>query len=310
MSSLLTTTAAHQQQRVQYCTNCGYSGHLFRDCSSPVTSYGVIAVRFMDTSYQSQLFSRANTIHPVSHQHQLQFLLIKRRDSIAFLEFMRGKYNPSDEAYIGVLLRNMTISEQDRLLQFTFDELWNTMWGVISNVRSHKNNYESSEKKYQQIRVDLPRYIQENRSQWTEPEWGFPKGRRNPHEHDMQCAMREFQEETGLKRSDFTVISNTHCITETFFGSNQVHYCHKYYLAICPSSIQVKWDSADYYMSREIGAIEWCSLEEAIARIRPDNIEKREILLKAGKIMNNYYPVHTMMSASSSSSGHSASYSA
>ncbi len=47
------------------------------------------------------------------------------------------------------------------------------------------------------------------------------------------------------------------------------------------------------HMVREIGGIKWCSLDEAIAKIRPDNVEKREILLKAGKIMRNFYPVHT-----------------
>ena len=44
-------------------------------------------------------------------------------------------------------------------------------------------------------------------------------------------------------------------------------------------------------MFREVGAIQWCTLEDAISKIRPDNIEKREILLKAGKIMKNFYPV-------------------
>ena len=215
---------------------------------------------------------------------------------------MRGKYNPNDEAYVGILLRSMTIGEQDRLLTYPFDELWNTMWGEISSVRSHKSNYESSEKKYQQIRAVLPQWIRTYRSVWTEPEWGFPKGRRNPHENDMQCAIREFQEESGLRRSEFTVIGNTHCISETFFGSNQVHYCHKYYLAVCPPHTQVRWSSSNYYMTREIGAIEWCTLEEAIARIRPDNIEKREILLKAGKIMKNYCPIYTVPSSARASS--------
>ncbi len=28
--------------------------------------------------------------------------------------------------------------------------------------------------------------------------WGFPKGRRFPHESEWECAHREFQEETGL----------------------------------------------------------------------------------------------------------------
>ena len=41
-------------------------------------------------------------------------------------------------------------------------------------------------------------------------------------------------------------------------------------------------------MSSEIGNIKWCSLDEAITKIRPDNVEKREILLKAGKIIRNF----------------------
>ena len=44
-------------------------------------------------------------------------------------------------------------------------------------------------------------------------------------------------------------------------------------------------------MAREIGGIAWCSLDEATSKIRPDNVEKREILLKAGKIMRNFHPV-------------------
>ena len=47
------------------------------------------------------------------------------------------------------------------------------------------------------------------------------------------------------------------------------------------------------HMAREIGAIKWCTLDEATSKIRPDNVEKREILLKAGKIMRNFHPVHT-----------------
>jgi 8-oxo-dGTP pyrophosphatase MutT (NUDIX family) len=134
-------------------------------------------------------------------------------------------------------------------------------------------------------------FIAENPSCWIKPEWGFPKGRRNPHESDLNCAIREFQEETGLRRSDFTIIQNTYPISETFFGSNQVHYCHKYYIGVCNKSIEVEMNSNNPHMIREIGAIKWCSLDEAISKIRPDNVEKREILLKAGKIMRNFHPV-------------------
>ena len=32
--------------RIQHCTNCGLSGHVFRNCLAPVTSYGIIAIRY------------------------------------------------------------------------------------------------------------------------------------------------------------------------------------------------------------------------------------------------------------------------
>jgi hypothetical protein len=46
-------------------------------------------------------------------------------------------------------------------------------------------------------------------------------------------------------------------------------------------------------MMKEIGDIQWLTLDEAIAKIRPDNVEKREVLLKAGKIIRNFYPIFT-----------------
>lgn len=277
--------------RIQHCTNCGLSGHIFRNCLSPVTSYGIIAVRYNDDKYINSIFSKNMSID--NGNDSLQYLLIQRKDSMSFVEFIRGKYNPYDEEYLVSLLRSMTQKEQNLILSKSFDELWQFVWGESSNVKSHKNDYETSEKKYATIKEKLHRLIKENLSKWSEPEWGFPKGRRNPYESDLNCAIREFQEETDLKRSDFIVIQNTYPISETFFGSNQVHYCHKYYIAVCNKSVNVEMNDNNQIMAREIGAIKWCSLDEAISKIRPDNVEKREILLKAGKIMRNFHPVYT-----------------
>ena len=277
--------------RIQYCTNCGLSGHVFRNCQSPVTSYGIIAVRYMNNDNSLSLFSKATTIS--NGNESIQFLLIQRKDSLAFVEFIRGKYNPHENEYLGRLMRGMTQKEQTSILSKSFDELWHSVWGETSGVKSHKNDYDSSTKKFCIIKDRLSELIKSNPTKWTEPEWGFPKGRRNPHETDITCATREFQEETGLKRTDFTIIQNTYPISETFFGSNQVHYCHKYYIAICNASIEVEMNIHNPHMAREIGAIQWCNLDEATSKIRPDNVEKREILLKTGKIMRNFHPVHT-----------------
>jgi 8-oxo-dGTP pyrophosphatase MutT (NUDIX family) len=270
---------------------------------SPVTSYGVIAVRYGDSSLTQALFSPSAPAAPPSSS--LQFLLIRRKDSLSFVEFIRGKYSHLDEDYIKGLLRNMTQLEQERLVTCTFGELWYHIWGESSTIKSHKNNYEASERRFLQLKESLPQLVKENPSPWTEPEWGFPKGRRNPHESDLHCAVREFQEETGLRRHEFQMIQNTLSISETFYGSNHVHYCHKYYLAVCPPDTHVQFHSQNIHMFREIGDIQWCSLEDAITKIRPDNVEKREILLKAGKILKNFYPVFSFDSGFLTSLGSS-----
>jgi 8-oxo-dGTP pyrophosphatase MutT (NUDIX family) len=275
--------------RIQHCTNCGLTGHVFRNCMSPVTSYGIIAIRYMNDNNTKSLHSKTLSINNGSDS--IEFLLIQRKDSLSFVEFIRGKYNVTDEEYICKLLRGMTQKEQHSILRSSFEELWLNVWGETTSQKTHKTDYEMSEKKYNQISTKLNELIQDNLSRWTEPEWGFPKGRRNPHETDINCAIREFMEETGLKRNEFTLIQNTFPISETFFGSNHVHYCHKYYIAICNKSVEATMRNDNPHMIREIGEIKWCSLDEAITKIRPDNVEKREILLKVGKIMRNFHPI-------------------
>jgi 8-oxo-dGTP pyrophosphatase MutT (NUDIX family) len=275
--------------RTQHCTNCGLVGHVFRNCLLPVTSYGIIAIKYMSDSHTTSLFSKSNTIS--NGNDSIQFLLIQRKDSLSFVEFIRGKYNPDDLEYIKQLLKGMTQKEQMLIVKSTFMELWTSVWGESSNVKSHKMDYEISEKKFLQIQPFLIETITADPTKWAEPEWGFPKGRRNIYETDISCAIREFEEETGLRRDEFTIINNMFPITESFIGSNGISYCHKYYIAICDKSTEVEMNTDNPHMAREIGNIKWCTLDEAITKIRPDNIEKREILLKAGKIMRNFHPI-------------------
>ena len=274
--------------RVQHCTNCGLNGHIFRNCTAPVTSYGIIAIRYNDFN-ETALFSK-NT--PVLDSNSIQCVLIKRKDSLSFIEFIRGKYSQYNDVYISKLLRGMTQTEQSKIITHSFEELWNDIWGKTSGARSHKNDYDASEKRFLQILHKLPDLIRENPTEWTEPEWGFPKGRRNPYESDISCAVREFIEETGLQRKDFSILQNITNITETFVGSNNVNYCHKYYIAICNKSVEVEMNRNNIHMTREIGAIEWCTFNEALSKLRSNNIEKRDVLLKVKKIVSSYYPIH------------------
>ena len=52
---------------------------------------------------------------------------------------------------------------------------------------------------------NLEKLINESSKKWTEPEWGFPKGRRNYQEKDYDCAVREWEEETGYSRHNIKI---------------------------------------------------------------------------------------------------------
>ena len=253
-------------RRKIYCSNCGIEGHFFRDCDLPITSYGIIAMRQTATG--------------------TQYLLICRRDSLSFIEFVRGKYSITEREYLHALLSNMTQAEHAKIRSLTFEQLWRSVWGSAADT--HKTDFELSQRKFKAL-GDIGALLDAHPTPWLEPEWGFPKGRRNTNETDLGGAMREFREETNLRDSQFNVLQNVLPLVESFQGSNNIQYCHKYYLAICPLDTEVAVHHENPHMSREIGNIGWFTLEEALAKLRPP--EKREILMKASTALQNYIPV-------------------
>ncbi len=294
------------QVQIQYtgpvpCTNCGIVGHSNRHCTAPVTSYGIIAFRVKNPAWSlKKMLCGSSGSGPVITGYEgcggFEFLLIRRRDSLRFVEFIRGKYNVNDTDYLRQMVENMTQDEREKLLKHTFDELWNMVWGNTTHQgKAYKNDYESSKDKFQILTEgdtsQLATIISETHSPWTEPEWGFPKGRRNPREDDKSAAMREFMEETGIHPYEYDIIENLEPISESFYGDNHVYYCHKYFMAYCNHSVEAKMKYDDQQMTREIGEIAWCSLDDALSKIRSENVEKREILLRASGFLRNYCPM-------------------
>jgi 8-oxo-dGTP pyrophosphatase MutT (NUDIX family) len=283
------------------CTNCGVEGHTYRSCLLPVNSYGIIAFRIKDQwsgkiknadDINIKLCTSGGNTRTVTagqdENGQLEVLLIRRKDSLRFVEFVRGKYSIEDEPYLYQMLANMTISERETVQTSSFDELWKMVWGT-TQTRNYKNDYDASKHKFELLRDSglLSKILSNTVSKWDIPEWGFPKGRRNPKENDYDCAVREFKEETGLKDTEFKVITNMDPLCETFYGDNNVHYCHKYYLAICDTNVTPKLDEYPH-QEREIGDIRWVAVNDALGLIRDENVEKREILLRASSILRNY----------------------
>ena len=280
-----------------FCTNCGEHGHSTKQCLQPITSYGIILFRVKGGWNQAeQLIASDTSLNGLEcvPQANLEYLLIQRKDSLGFIDILRAKYNVTDIAYISQQLRGMTRSEQEKLLFEPFDSLWEQMWGPSpQGTNSYKNEKEQSRQKLEALRAGTPsleEIIKTVNHTWDTPEWGFPKGRRDPHETEYFCALRELWEETGISERDVIPIKNLEPISETFFGSNHIQYSHKYYIMYMPQEREVVFDSTNKIMSREIGDIRWCSLEEGSKLIRADNIEKREMLFRVARLLRNYCP--------------------
>ena len=249
-----------------YCNNCGGKGHLFRTCKDPVLSCGIILID------SSKLPADAD----------IRALMIRRKDSMSFAEFMRGKYDPEDNEYVSTLVKNMTIKEQAGLVSETFETLWRSLWGDDRNSL----DFGISREKF--LKLNRLQLMTDNLSIYTEPEWGFPKGRRMRGETDIACAIREFGEETNIPREAYTILKNI-LLEETFYGLNGIRYRHVYYVALLkqPELIDLKQKFTPM-QRREISGIGWKTFAEAEALVRPHHLERRTMLEQLKSIVDTF----------------------
>jgi 8-oxo-dGTP pyrophosphatase MutT (NUDIX family) len=194
---------------------------------------------------------------------------------------MRGKYELHDEAGIQALIDQTSLSERQRLTTKEFTELWRELWNGPAS-RRYLNEYEQAKAKFDVLRCTLAAYCGASTTAWTEPEWGFPKGRRSSNETELSCALRETYEEAGLRRQELTIVPGEP-LMEEFRGSNGVQYRHRYWMAEVAKETVVAMDPFNIDQRREIGDLRWFSLIDALATIRPYNAEKRVVLQKAAE---------------------------
>ncbi len=300
---ILNVMSGNRVGKQTVCTNCGEVGHHYRSCSEPITSYGILAFRVPDSSWnQAQQIATDNDDLNGLPIDSLEYLCIQRRDSIGYVEMIRAKYKLSELDYIKEQLKGCTTKERQALLHDSFYSLWTGLWGPMNTYenKQYKQEFEQAKHKFETLRngfytehgwISLESILHTIPDSWTTPEWGFPKGRRNPQESDFQCALREFCEETGVHSSNVHVLSNLQPIREVFSGNNNIRYCHVYYLAWISNTVDVSMNVLSTDMVREIGDIAWCTMSQAYMKIRPTNQEKRAVLQKVETILRNIAPL-------------------
>ena len=205
---------------------------------SETRSYGVACCRY----------------NPVSGRPEI--LLICKRSTYAFISFALGKYRYNE---IRKMFNNMTVEEKLDILSLDFRQIWYRAWANskyrIGQFISAKARFES------QFLMDggerLKAMIRESSS--THLLWEIPKGHKKGNgEGDLSCALREFEEETGIKKKYYTLLGTTTYVNS--FSDEGVKYVSEYFLAAerYTTKPSVNLGAIDQY--GEISDIRWLDL--------------------------------------------------
>lgn len=245
----------------------GYIVETQKSNTQPIVSYGLI------------LYS----LQSVGNRIDTYFLVQSRTYSYEFLDIIRGRYKQNN---IDRVLIYLSDKERDYLRKYSFYDLWKNTY----NKGVKGRYYIKAKKKYDNnlhIFIDI---LDRNRTKLeTESDsYDFPKGRKLPEETPIDCAIREFREETGLnipleirRNSDNQPI----CFSEKYVGTDGILYESVYFLARSdcikiPSKKKIITVDNMRFVSDEVRDVYWLPLR----KLKPNlTREKYRLLKKARK---------------------------
>ena len=301
-----------------YCNNCGKHGHIYKKCYEPILSYGIICLNLNDQTIDNFCISKykfPNNVQQLKNictikyiqkniscnnkkdldiyedkiSNTIDILMVRRKHTYNYIYLIRGMYSIEIESIIKSI-NLLTRIEYENLLTKDFDELWEE---VFNSLNTNTNEYKKGKEHFNLlIKYIIPQIKHRINIIYDNPEWGFPKGKRNNNESNLECAKREFQEETGLIEENYTLLDRLFPLIEIIKGSDGINYKHVYYMAIFnnnidKNSIRLSNISNNY----EIGDIKLFSIEKSLNIIRDYNLERIELLnnLKLFLIYNIRY---------------------
>lgn len=197
-------------------------------------------------------------------KNKFEFLMIKRRNSYAYIDFISKKYSIKDIRTIEKLFNKMTLEEKITISSRDFGFIYHKAHpGEMINdpfYFKRSNAFDNTFNRPNRNKNSLLYNLLENTSH-VEIEYEFPKGRKNNiFEKDLDTALREFNEETNVPVEDISVIPNF--TNKISFKSGGKIYKYKFYLAIPKKDIKPMLNINDITQLIEISDIRWFTMKE------------------------------------------------
>ena len=108
------------------CLNCGKLGHQLKSCEEPIISYGIISFNFCselninNRIIENFFYNKFLEIEEYNYKNldnikmipyfydKIKILMVRRKDSLNYLEFIRGKYDLNNKEQINKILKLMS----------------------------------------------------------------------------------------------------------------------------------------------------------------------------------------------------------
>ena len=197
---------------------------------------------------------------------QSEVLMIKKKYTYAFFDFVFAKYKKNDFNRIKKLLNQMSFQEKIDILELNFNKLWIRIRIIIPNIKKSNewNIYINKKNRFEHnfIYPDQGKKIKKliHGTESIDSIWEIPKGRPIEGEKPINTAIREFKEETDISIDNYTFILNINPIVESYIV-NKCKYKHTYFIAVIND---FKWNPtinfSSYEQIVEIENLKWISL--------------------------------------------------
>lgn len=188
--------------------------------------------------------------------NRYEIVLIRRRVSYEFNNFVLGNYNIDDVKEITGMMNRMTVTEKLLIMSQNFQAIWYHLFlcnpAQDTDIRDHfpplrrwtecscysLGYYRRSESKYVDF-MNRPGYIDiVADAKSCDTIWEIPKGRvKSKNERNLTCAIREMKEETGLTEDQYDLMVHGQnpeppSIALTYVADDGVKYNNIYFIAM------------------------------------------------------------------------------
>jgi 8-oxo-dGTP pyrophosphatase MutT (NUDIX family) len=224
---------------------------------------------------------------------QQEAMLERDRYSYEFSEFVHGRYSRKNVRAVVALIGGMSINERLDIYSLDFTQIWYRIWLTADRHELFHKKFSKFHSSW--MRDDggtfLRSLIQGGAGACMSPpppeRWGFPKGRRQSNrESDISCAIREFEEETGIPKRDYQILSGIK--RRSVHIHMGVRYVQVFYVAMVRRHLMPVVDLRRLDQAAEIAELRWLNIAQIRLLDYPNTSRLEALARPAFRYVKNY----------------------